>query len=435
VKILYVSQYYPPEIGAPAARVSELAREWAARGHQVTVLTAFPQHPFGRKLPSDRGVLTRRERDGDVEVVRTYIFAGPNAGFWRRIASFVSFMLSAMLIGPFRVGKPDVVIATSPQLFTAIAGRWISWLKRVPFVFEVRDLWPESIVEVGAMRPGRAIRILKRLAAALYHSADRVVTVGRGYRRRVLRNYRVPAGRIEVVTNGVDLELFQFSEAQRRQVRQAQGWDHEFVVMYLGTLGMAHGLEFVLEAAERMNAQSIAERPAPLFVLVGDGAERAKLESLARQRGLERVQILPAQAKDQVVGLYAAADVCLVPLRRVELFTDVLPSKMFEIMAMQRPVVVSVDGEARQEIEQAGAGVFVQPESVAGLIAAVERLRSDPDLSAQFGRAGRKRVEKLFNRRVLARRYLRILDQLLSERRPAPTTLPLPADAPRRAAA
>src|SRR5215207_3630082 len=151
MKILYISQYYPPEMGAPAARVSEFAREWADQGHEVTVLTAFPHHPHGFKRPEDRGVLTRRERDGEVELVRTYVFAARNAGFLKRTLSYVSFMLSAVLIGAWRVGRPDVVIATSPQLFTGVAGRMLGWLKGAPFVFEVRDLWPESIVTVGAM--------------------------------------------------------------------------------------------------------------------------------------------------------------------------------------------------------------------------------------------------------------------------------------------
>lgn len=407
MKILYISQYYPPEMGAPAARVSELSREWTMRGHDVTVLTAFPHHPHGRKRPRDRFVLTRRERDGRIDVVRTYVFAAKNKGFLLRVVSFVSFMLSAILIGTWRVGRPDVVIATSPQLFTAIAGWWISLVHRVPFVFEVRDLWPESIVTVGAMKDSFVIRCLKRLAAWLYRRADRIVTVGPGYRRRILANYDVPGEKIDVVTNGVDLALFRLRDEDRQSYRQRLGVTDETVVTYLGTHGMAHGLEFVLEAAERFQGREIR------FVFVGDGAEKAALEANAARRGLMNVTFVPPQDKTAVVGYYAASDVCLVPLRKVDLFTDVLPSKIFEIMAMARPIIISVDGDARQEVERARAGIFVEPESVDGLCDAVLRLHEDPERRRSMGARGRRYVEDHYRRGVLARQYADLLEHVV----------------------
>jgi glycosyltransferase involved in cell wall biosynthesis len=410
VKILYVSQYYPPEMGAPAARVSELSREWVQRGRQVTVLTAFPHHPHGKKRPQDRFVLTRRERDGEVDVVRTYIFAARNKGFFLRVVSFVSFMLSAVLIGAWRVGRPDVVVATSPQLFTAVAGWCISRIYRVPFVFEVRDLWPESIVTVGAMRDSRVIRLLKRLAAWLYRSADRIVTVGPGYRRRILADYDVPPEKIDVVTNGVDLSLYTLREEQRRQWRASLGVDGRTVVLYLGTHGMAHGLEFVLEAADRLRGEPIQ------FLFVGDGAEKDALEAQARRMKLNNVVFYGPQDKAAVVGFYAASDVCLVPLRKVDLFTDVLPSKLFEVMGMARPIVVSVDGDARREVEAAGAGLYATPEDVDELCRAILRLHQDPELRRSLGASGRRYVEARYRRGVLAERYARILDQILQDR-------------------
>lgn len=411
MKILYISQYYPPEMGAPSARVSELSREWTLRGHDVTVLTAFPHHPHGQKRPQDRFVLTRRERDGEVDVVRTYVFAARNKGFLLRVVSFVSFMLSAMLIGPWRVGRPDVVIATSPQLFTAVAGWWISFLFRVPFVFEVRDLWPESIVTVGAMKDSFAIRRLKGLAAWLYRRADRIVTVGPGYRRRILANYDVPAAKIDVVTNGVELSLFRLREDERSAYRDQLGVKDETVVTYLGTHGMAHGLEFVLDAAERLRGHSIR------FVFVGDGAEKDALQADAAGRRLDNVTFVPPQDKSAVVGYYAASDACLVPLRKVDLFTDVLPSKLFEIMAMARPLIISVDGDARQEVERARAGLFVEPECVAGLCDAILQLHENPDMRQSMGRCGRRYVEEHYRRGVLARQYADLLEQVIQSGR------------------
>ena len=403
MRILYISQYYPPEMGAPAARVSELARAWAEQGHDVTVLTAFPHHPHGVKRPEDRGVPTRRERDGAVQVVRTYVFAARNAGFLKRTVSYLSFMLSAILIGGWRVGRADVVIATSPQLFTGVAGRVLGWLKRAPFVFEVRDLWPESIVMVGAMRDSFAIRLLTRLASFLYRSADRIVTVGPGYKRRIVAHYPVPGGKIDVVTNGVDLDRFRFLPLERERVRQRHGWQDRQVLLYLGTHGMAHGLDLLLDAAERRRGRN------EVFVLVGDGAEKPGLVRRAEERGLDNVVFLPPHDKDAVVGLYAAADVCVVPLRKVDLFTDVLPSKIFEIMGMRRPVLLSVDGDARRVVEEAGAGLFAEPENLDAFCAALDRLVGDPDLRERMGRAGRRHVERFYSRQVLAAQYLYLL--------------------------
>jgi glycosyltransferase involved in cell wall biosynthesis len=404
MKILYVSQYYPPEMGAPAARVSELSREWQKRGHQVTVLTAFPHHPHGKKRPEDVGVITRREMDGEIDVVRTYVFAARNTGFLLRIVSYVSFMLSAMFIGFWRIGRPDVVIATSPQLFTAVAGWWISLWLRVPFVFEVRDLWPESIVTVGAMRDSLAIRMLKRLAAFLYHVADRIVTVGPGYRRRILSDYGITPEKIDVVTNGVDLALYSLHEKDREEYRRRLGVTEETVVLYLGTHGMAHGLDFVLESARRLIDRRIR------FVFVGDGAEKPNLEREALEGGLVNVTFIPPQDKQAVVGYYAASDICLVPLRKVDLFTDVLPSKIFEIMGMARSMVISVDGDARAEVERAHAGIYVEPENVDELTEAILRLDGNPALRQRLGQNGRRFVEENYRRCILAKQYVELLD-------------------------
>lgn len=429
MKILYISQYYPPEMGAPSARVSELARQWQRRGHEVTVLTAFPHHPHGKKRPEDRGVLTRREEDHGIDVVRTYVFAARNAGFLLRIVSYLSFMLSAIVIGTFRVGKPDVVIATSPQFFTSIAGWWIALVKRAPFVFEVRDLWPESIVTVGAMRDSLAIRVLKRMAAWLYATCDQLVTVGDGYRRRIVELYDVPEDKIKVVTNGVDLQLFQHDEKARRELREQHGWKDECVALYLGTHGMAHALDSVLESARRLAGKAPVR-----FVFVGDGAEKEKLMQIASEAGLDNVEFHPPVQKDMVVKYYAAADLCLVPLRKVDLFTDVLPSKLFEIMGMSKPIVLSVDGEARKVVEQAGAGVFVEPENDEQLAEALVRLYESSEERLRMGDSGRRFVERYYDRNVLADNYLSLL-QWVAQSQAGVASQPQPAGAVGRPAA
>lgn len=427
MRILYVSQYYPPDMGAPSARVSELARHWQSMGHQVTVLTAVSHHPHGKKRPEDRGVLFRRERDGEVEVVRTYVLAARNAGFFWRIVSFVSFMLAAMLAGLFLGRRHDVVIATSPQLFTGVAGWWLARAHRAKFLFEVRDLWPESIVGVGAMQESVVIAGLERLARWLYATADLVVTVGVGYRRRIIDKYGIEKEKIRVVTNGVDLEKFTYRDSDRERVRRVHGWEAEFIVLYLGTEGMAHGLEFVLDAAERSRGV-----PGLRFVFVGDGAERPHLQQIAEERGLTNVTFLPAQLRDAVVGYYAAADVCLVPLRGVELFADVVPSKMFEIMAMNRPIIVSVAGFARDQVLRAGAGLAIEPENADSLARAVEQLRANPEWARFLGENGRPFVTRHYCRKMLAECYLRLLEPLVAPTTAETETVSYPTQRPAR---
>jgi glycosyltransferase involved in cell wall biosynthesis len=408
---LFVSQYFPPEMGAPAARVYELAREWVRRGHDVTVLTAFAHHPTGVKAAVDRGVITRREAVDGIDVVRTYVYAAANKGTIRRMASYASFMLSAAVIGPWRVRRPDVVVATSPQLLCGVAGYALARGLRAPFVFEVRDLWPESIVAVEALREGRFIRALKGVARFLYTHAARIVTVGDGYRRGIHTRYGIPEEYMDVIRNGIDTSLF-VPGPRDNAVRAEYGWGDRFVAMYVGTHGMAHGLASVLEAA-----LALADDPNLLFVFVGEGAEKDALKKQAADRGLTNVQFIDQQPKARVPLFYAACDLGLVTLRDTPLFQEVLPSKIFEYLGMERPIVLAVGGEARKVVEAAGAGEYVPPGDSAALAAAVRRLAADRGRLAAMGRAGRAHVLEHFDRKKLAADYLAVLDRVVRKTR------------------
>lgn len=403
MRILFVSQYFPPEMGAPAARVHELSREWVREGHDVTVLTAFAHHPVGVKAPRDRFRLTRRERLDGIDVVRSYVYAAPNRGRLRRMVSYVSFMVSAAVIGLLRIRRPDVVVATSPQLLCACAGYALARVFRRPFVFEVRDLWPESILAVEALAQGAVIRGLSRVARHLYEKSDRIVTVGQGYRRQIHARYGIALDKMDEVPNGVSTELF-VPGPKYNEVRREHGWDERFVLMYVGTHGMAHALHVVLEVAENLRGD-----PEKLFVFVGEGAEKDDLERTASERGLANVQFIGQQPRERVPLFYAACDVGLVTLRKTALFQDVLPSKIFEYLAMERPILVSVDGQARELVEASGGGVYVPPEDAAAMTDAVRRLAAEPDALSRMGRSGRAFVLEHFDRARLAERYLDIL--------------------------
>jgi colanic acid biosynthesis glycosyl transferase WcaI len=408
MRILYLSQYFPPEMGAPAARVYELSREWAALGHDVTVLTGFPNHPTGVVPPAYRGEAFRRERVDGIEVVRTPIYAAPNAGILRRAANYGSYALSASTVGAFLARRrPDVLIATSPQLLTAVAGLWVSTLERVPFVFEVRDIWPRSIVEVGALPAGHpAIWALERLELFLYRRADRVVVVTDSFVDELAAR-GVPREKLRVVKNGVDLELFK-PMPRDNEIRRELGLEPgHFMSLYVGTHGMAHGLETILAAADRLK-----DRPEFRFVLVGEGADKAALKTRAAELRLQNVTFVDKQARERIPLYLAASDLSLVLLREKPLFKTVLPSKIFEILGAGRPLVLGVDGEARRLVEAASAGVYVRPEDAAGLADALMNLRGRPGDCEQMGRKGRAFVEAHYGRRALAEKYLGVLREL-----------------------
>ena len=326
LKILYISHYFPPEVNAPASRVSEMAHRWAENGADVTVLTCFPNHPNGIIPKEYRGMWHCRERRGGVNVVRTYVYAAANKGFFRRILNYLSFMFSSLFVGTVMSKRPDILIATSPQFFVAVAGYVISRIKRCKFVFEVRDLWPEEIVAVGAIKNKMAIRALEALEMFLYRKADIIVAVAQGT-IDLLKARGIPERKLALVPNGVDIDFF-MARADGRQVRKQLGIDGKFVVGYIGTHGMAHKLETILRAAAK-----IRMRDDIMFLFVGDGAEKARLIRMADDMKLTNVAFRDQVPREKVPEFYAACDVCLVPLRKAELFTRNIPSKIYEIMA------------------------------------------------------------------------------------------------------
>lgn len=408
MKILYVSQYFPPEMGAPAARVYELSRNWVEAGHHVTVLTGFPNHPTGI-VPDDyrrqMRRFTTRERVDGIEVVRTWLYPAPNRRPVERMLNYSSFCISACLRGLF-LDRPDMVIATSPQLLVGLSGWWIGRLKRCPIVFEVRDLWPESLLASGIGREDSLlIRCLEQVTSFLYRRCDRIVVVTEAFKANLMARRGLPEEKIAVIENGVETELFS-PDKDGAVLRKSHGLDGRFVVSYIGTIGYAHGLDIILQAARRLHEIL----PEALFLLVGEGAEKEKLEQLAQREGLRNIRFLPQQPRDRIPLFINASDVCLVLLRKAELFTTVLPSKMLEFMACGRPVVLGVDGQARRILDQAHAGVCITPGDADALVQAVMTLHRDPALRRRLGENGREFIVKHFSREQKADQYLGVLE-------------------------
>lgn len=403
MRIAYVCHYFVPEPAAPAARVHELSRAWVQAGHQVTVVTAFPNFPTGVVPAAYRGTLATAEWLDGIRVLRNWLYARPNRGVGNRGFSHLSFMVTAVLFGLPRLGPVDVVIASSPTLFSAVSGWLIARLKRAPFVMEVRDLWPEAFVEVGVMRPGMGVRVLSWLARFLYRQAALVVPVTHGFADR-LAEQGVPRSKLEVVPNGADTRLFT-PAADASDAKARLGLAGRFIALYAGSHGLSHGLGALLEAAGR--------QPDVTYLLVGDGAAKPDLEAQRRERGLSNVVMLPSVPKQEVPALYAAADVSLVPLRNVPIFGTFIPSKLFEALAAGKPVVGAVRGEARAILERSGGALVVEPEDGAAIAEAVATLRANPAHCAEMGRRGRKFVEREYDRDRLAERYLARLREVV----------------------
>ena len=392
--ILFITDNFPPETNAPATRTFEHARRWVRAGVHVTVVTTAPNFPAGRLFPGYRNRLLQREWIEGVETVRVWSYITANEGFVRRTLDYMSFMVTGFLAGLF-LPRPDIIVCTSPQFFTACAAYVLSLLKRRPFVFELRDLWPDSILAVGAMPESRAIRALKKLEYFLYRKAALIVSVTDSF-KSVLSSNGIPPEKIAVVRNGADLVRFAPGPKPDELVKR-HALQGKFVAAYIGTVGMAHGLETILEAASKLAANT-----AVAFVIVGDGAERSSLEAQAQRRGLSNVAFVGRVDKDDVRLYWRLADVALVLLRDRPAFRHVVPSKMFEAMATARPIVLGVLGESAELLTEAGAGVVIQPESADALADAITRLAANPQEAAAMGASGRRFVETEFDRDKLA---------------------------------
>ena len=406
MRILFFSHYYFPEGNAPATRVYELTRRWAAAGHRVTVVTCAPNVPSGVVYEGYRNRLFSRELREGVEVWRVWTWLAANRGTVRRILNYLSYLVSATLAGAF-TPRPDVVIATSPQFFCGWAGVLVSGLRRRPFVLEVRDLWPESIVAVEAMQPSRWMRALEWLERRMYAAADAIVTVGEGYRRKLLAK-GVPEAKLHLIPNGVDLAAFSTGRAEP-WLRQRYGLGERFACAYVGTVGMGAGLSVVLRAARLLREQG---REDLVLVVVGDGAEREALEAQARRERLEGVVFTGRVDKSQVAGLLAEVDACLVHLRRTPLFETVMPSKIFEAAALERPIVLGVEGFAAALVEEAEAGICIEPENEEQLVEALAELAADRELGPRLGANGRARIAAAHDYAALAERYAELLAEL-----------------------
>lgn len=404
--ILFLSDNFPPEVNAPASRTFEHCREWVRAGHQVTLITCAPNFPKGKVFEGYKNRLWQSEEIDGIRVIRVWTYITANEGFARRILDYMSFMLTGFLASLF-VRKVDVVIGTSPQFFTVCAAYATSVCKRVPWVFELRDIWPESIRAVGAVRSSRVLDFLEKVEMFLYRKANLIVSVTNSFRDTLVRR-GVDPDKIMVVTNGVDMSRFQPREKDAELLRTHE-LEGKVVAGYIGTHGMAHALETLLEAARLIRQKPGGERYR--FLFLGDGANKKSLVERAQAEGLDNVLFVDSVPKDDVVRYWSMLDVSIIHLKKTELFTTVIPSKMFECMAMAIPVAHGVQGESARILEAEDTGITFEPENARALCEALSRLQQDEGLYFHLKQRGPIAAKK-YDRKALAMDMLKHIEEL-----------------------
>jgi glycosyltransferase involved in cell wall biosynthesis len=408
LNILYLSQYFPPEMGAPAARVYETTKYWVERGHEVTVVTGFPNHPTGIVPDKYRKKMVQKESHNGINLIRTYIYPTPNKGFFRRILNYFSFMFSSIFFAASKLSNPDVLIATSPQFLVGISGYILSKIKSCPFVLEIRDLWPESIVQLDQIRNSVIINVLRKMELFLYRNASFIIVAVDSF-KSYLMSIGINENKIRIIRNGVDLDSFQPS-SNIDSLKTRYNLQNKFVISYIGTIGLSHALDKVVEAAEKFSEFKDIQ-----FLFIGEGAEKENLKLLTRSRSISNILFIDQVPKNEISKYYSISDVLLVTLRKIPLFDNALPSKMFEIMAMQKPIILCISGEAKKmAVDRARAAIYSEPENVSELVRSILVLKADKALREKLGKNGRDFVEKYLDRRSLSEKYLRIISGLVN---------------------
>lgn len=398
MKILFLTDNFPPEVNAPATRTFEHCREWVKAGHDVTVITCFPNYPQGKVYPGYTNSLCKTECMDGIKVVRVWSYMTANKGFVKRIIDFISFSVTSFFAGLFR--ECDIIVATSPQFFTALSGRTLGFFKRKPWIMEVRDLWPDSIKAVGAMKESVVLKYFSKEEKWCYSSAKKIVVVTNSFKREIAKK-GIPEDKIFVIKNGANTELFKPREKSQELLRKL-GLEGKRVLGYVGTLGMAHKIDFLIDCVKGLDDYAL--------MILGNGAEKENIQQKIESEGIKNVVLLDSVSKNEVAEYIALQDAALVNLRKSSLFTTVIPSKIFETASMRIPIMLGVDGEAREMVEEFGAGLFYEPENREDFLEKLNTLFSSPEVYKNCCDGGEK-LAAAYDRKRLAAEMLEIISK------------------------
>ena len=401
MKILFLTDNFPPEVNAPASRTFEHVKEWHKAGHDITVITCAPNFPKGEVYAGYKNKLYQTEMMDGIKVVRVWSYIAENKGFVKRTLDYISYSVTSFFAGLFQ--KTDIIVATSPQFFTALSGRTLAFWRHKPWIMEVRDLWPESIKTVGAMKDNMFIRYFEWEEMRCYKSAKKIVVVTDSF-KRTLVSRGVPEGKISVVKNGVSRDLFKPQPKDEALVKSL-GLEGKRIIGYIGTHGMAHKLDFILRCAKNMEGKNDYH-----FLLIGSGAEKANLLKMKEDMDITNVTMLDSVPKSEVHRYISILDLSLINLKKSPLFTTVIPSKIFENAGMDIPIIMGVECEAQEIVEKYGAGLCFEPENEADFNEKLTMLLSDDDLY-QRCKEGCRRLSMDFDRKKLASDMLEVIEE------------------------
>lgn len=404
LNILFLTQYFPPEVGAPQNRIFEFAKRLKDNGHNITVLTAMPNYPRGEIYEGYKGKRFLIENMDGIRVIRTWIYATKSKGFVKRLLNYFSFTFSSVFQGLKHLDRSiDVIIVESPPLFLGWSGYRISKKLKAKYVFNVSDLWPESAVKLGVLHNRLFIKLSTCLEEFSYRKAD-IIT---GQTRGIIDNIssRGFKDKTYLITNGVDINLFGRDRANKQFIEE-NGLSGKFIAGYAGIHGLAQGLETIVKAANILREYDDIR-----FVFVGEGPEKQKLINMRDELKLNNIMFLPVQPKKNMPGIVASFDCALVPLKKLDLFKGALPSKMFETLASNVPIILSVEGEAKELIESANAGICVEPENEKQIAEAVLKLYKNPELKEALGANGRRYIEEHFDRARITKKFEDVLQK------------------------
>ena len=405
MNIVIICHYFPPEIGAPSARIYEMAKHWIELGNEVHVVTCFPNHPTGIIPDEYKGMKYKHEMMNGIHVHRNYVYATPNKGFFKKTLGHISFMLSSVVISMRKINKPDVIITSSPTFFSIFSGYWYSLRKKTPFVLEIRDLWPAAMIELGVMKEGFITNILEKMELFFYRKCKRLIMVTKSFKENVV-NRGIDCDKVYVITNGVNQELFYPREKSKELIDKYYLKD-KFVISYVGAHGISQSLSTILKVAK-----SLIDEKDIQFLFIGEGAEKDKLKEIAREQNITNVKFIDSQPKELIPEFYSTSDICLIPLKNIELFKTFIPSKMFEIMACGIPIVASLEGEAADVLNDSKAALVVQPDNPEEIKQAIIKLKEDNALYEQFKKNGPSCVGQNYSRKKLAEQYLEIISNI-----------------------
>lgn len=401
MKLLFLSDNFPPESNAPASRTYEHCKEWVKEGIEVTVITCNPNFPFGKVYDGYKNKLYQTEMIDGIKIIRVWSYMTENKGAIKRILDYVSYAIGAFIAGLFV--KTDLIIATSPQLFTALGGCALAKVRRKPWIFELRDLWPEGIKDTGAIKNKKILNFLTKMELCLYRKATHIITVTKGLKEN-LSSRGIEENKIDVVTNGANLELFRPRE-KNQTILNELGLCDKFIFGYIGTHGLAHGLEFIIDSIKEINDERIH------FLFIGTGAKKDAVVALAERLQLTNVTFLDPVAKSEVADSISVIDVALIPLTKTDIHTSLIPSKIFESAAMLKPILLGVEGEAADIVKRHNAGLVFESENKKDFLEGVEKISSNDVLYEELQKGSAELAEE-FDRKRLASKMLKILNKV-----------------------